>query len=162
MNPPDDMRACIGIDPGQTAGVALLSWAPDAPLAGWNVFGMFQMTPDEFTRYALTLDQWRVRTDGTTYVALEQYQIQPRSARTAHRAASQLTLEQIGLVKAVVPADKLIVRTPAAVKPWATDKRLNTIGAGVGNPRHARDAARHALYALVHDLGCPDPLTVRD
>jgi hypothetical protein len=47
------------------------------------------------------------------------------------------------------------------VKPWAVDKRLHAAGlldmtAGM---RHARDAARHALFCAVKDYGLPDPLS---
>jgi hypothetical protein len=49
------------------------------------------------------------------------------------------------------------------VKPWATDTRL--AAAGLMEPttgmRHARDAARHALFAAVKTYGLPDPLSAR-
>jgi hypothetical protein len=49
------------------------------------------------------------------------------------------------------------------VKPWATDERL--AAAGLLDPtkgmRHARDAARHALFCAVRDFGLPDPLSAK-
>ena len=68
----------------------------------------------------------------------------------------------VGVVEEWAPRQcKLHIRTAGEVKPWATDKRLHTAGlldltAGM---RHARDAARHALYSAVRDYGLPDPLS---
>jgi hypothetical protein len=55
----------------------------------------------------------------------------------------------------------VFLRAAALVKPWATDRRLTAAGlldptAGMG---HARDAARHALYAAVHLQLTTDPLS---
>lgn len=65
---------------------------------------------------------------------------------------------------------KVVTRSAAQVKPWATDERLKAVKTGgtdlldvvshVG--RHARDAARHALFCAVHDGGIPDPLSTRN
>lgn len=55
------------------------------------------------------------------------------------------------------------LRTASEVKPWATDQRLlagRLLLACKGMP-HARDAARHALFAAVHDCGMRDPLSKR-
>ena len=42
---------------------------------------------------------------------------------------------------------------------WASDKRLKAAGLlGPPEQKHANDAARHALYAAVHDARRPDPL----
>jgi hypothetical protein len=47
------------------------------------------------------------------------------------------------------------------VKPWATDERLEAAGLLdlTKGMRHARDAARHALFTAVKDGGVPDPLS---
>jgi hypothetical protein len=52
-------------------------------------------------------------------------------------------------------------RSAAEVKPWATDARLKAAGLLEqchGMP-HAADACRHALFAMIHDCGMPDPLS---
>lgn len=58
---------------------------------------------------------------------------------------------------------RLYLRSAAEVKPWASDQRLLTAGLLVackGLP-HARDGARHALFAAVHDCAMHDPLSTR-
>jgi hypothetical protein len=65
-------------------------------------------------------------------------------------------------------ADSLVevtyhARSASTVKPWATDARLERAGlldltAGM---RHARDAARHALFCAVKNCGLPDPLSAK-
>jgi hypothetical protein len=54
-------------------------------------------------------------------------------------------------------------RPAAHVKPWATDERLEAAGLleATKGMRHARDAARHALFAACKDGGIPDPLSKR-
>jgi hypothetical protein len=54
-------------------------------------------------------------------------------------------------------------RNASQVKAWATDARLDAAGllAATKGMTHARDAARHALFAAVHDGGIPDPLSQR-
>jgi hypothetical protein len=52
-------------------------------------------------------------------------------------------------------------RSAADVKPWATDTRLQAAGLLdlTKGMRHARDAARHALFCAVCDFGLTDPLS---
>lgn len=80
-------------------------------------------------------------------------------ARGRANAAQRLTVAQVAeLARA---HRDVILRTASQVKPWATDARLEAAGllAACKGMRHARDAARQALYAAVHDAGLPDPLS---
>lgn len=54
-------------------------------------------------------------------------------------------------------------RSAGEVKPWATDERLEAAGLleATRGMRHAKDAARHALFCAVRDGGIPDPLSKR-
>lgn len=53
------------------------------------------------------------------------------------------------------------VRSASEVKPWATDIRLGRtpLLEATKGMRHARDAARHALFTAVHDAHLPDPMS---
>ena len=57
----------------------------------------------------------------------------------------------------------LQARFASVVKAWATDKRLREAGLYelTSKAPDARDAARHALFCAVHDCGYPDPLSRR-
>jgi hypothetical protein len=147
----------IGIDPGPTPGICVLGVGTpvllqcDAtsliPLVGSFV----ELYEDE--------DQW-----GPLHLAVENWAVGP-IGRTAVKAA-ELIRDQIGELRAyatIGPHTKVYVhaRTAAAVKPWATDRRLAAAGLlkrTTGMP-HARDSARHALFSHVRDTGAPDPLS---
>ena len=80
--------------------------------------------------------------------------------------AGRVTRELIGVLADLAAGrpQVTVIRRPAGlVLPWATNHRLAAAGLmapTVGMP-HARDAARHALYAAVRDGGMPDPLSTR-
>lgn len=146
----------IGIDPGPTPGVCVLGAGTpillqtDAasliPLVGYFV-ELYEGDPSD-----------------PLHIAVEAWAVGPIN-RTAVKAA-ELIRDQIGELrgfKTVGPFTKIDVhtRTAAAVKPWATDRRLAAAGLlkrSTGMP-HARDACRHALFSYVRDAGEPDPLS---
>ncbi|MET0423635.1 MAG: hypothetical protein ABW046_07165 [Actinoplanes sp.] len=103
--------------------------------------------------------------DDLTAIALEQFVVGRRAARSSSPAAGAVTRSMVGVVTSWSSLPNLTLRQRSAseVKPWATDKRLHA--AGLLDPtigmRHARDAARHALFCAVSDYGLPDPLSSR-
>lgn len=141
----------LGVDPGRTTGICLFAPAErTAELA--------QLSPGLVP----------VLLDGligeVAMVAVEEYVIGPRSARSSDAGAGAVTRELIGALRAWAGAHDVPcrVRSAAYVKPWATDARLTA--AGITAPRgtgmrHALDGGRHALFAARSDLGFPDPLS---
>lgn len=80
-----------------------------------------------------------------------------QTARTADRKAGQ---ETRGVLERLRPyATK--VRSAAEVKGWATDERLKAAGIldKLQGMRHAKDAARHALFHAVRSGVLVDPLS---
>ena len=143
----------IGIDPGPVVGIVRLSLNNQSHLTGVNAL---QVTPGvlELVLEALAAP-WAV-------VAVERFVIGPRSARSAHSTEGETARNLVALVKDW--ADSLNyachLRSAAEVKPWASDVRLAAAGliAPTSGMRHARDAARHALFCAVRDCGLTDPL----
>lgn len=78
----------------------------------------------------------------------------PMAAFTTREAVARLRAWSVGLAT-------LVERRAADVKPWATDERLDAVGLlePTKGMRHARDAARHALFCAVKECGRPDPLS---
>lgn len=148
------MRTVVGVDPGPVPGIAVLSWEPGGkPM--WRVYQVAASSPSlvyEETRRLL--DRW-LEQEGVS-LAAESYVVSARSARTADRGAQQTTNDLAALLRHAGAR----MRPPSEVKPWATDARLKSAGADIlQQMRHARDAARHALYSACRDRGLPDPLS---
>ena len=152
----------IGVDPGPVPGVVRLRLIGTGAASEPNrVIGAeaLQVTPGLL---ATVLDG--IAADGLGIaVALERFVVGRRAARSSTAAAGAITRDMVGAVEAWAQMRQVAVHTrPAAeVKPWAVDKRLHAAGlldltAGM---RHARDAARHALFCAVRDYGLPDPLS---
>lgn len=116
--------------------------------------------------------------------AVEKFVVGPRAGRVGTPQASEVARKVIGQIHALAyDLDATIVeRTASQVKLWATDARLRRAGGalswdakwesvGQGDQLmpslydataklpHARDAARHALFAAVQDVRWPDPLS---
>lgn len=115
--------------------------------------------------------------------AVEKFVVGPRAGRAGTPQASEVARKVIGQIHALAyDLDATIVeRTASQVKLWATDARLRRAGGAyqlhstsggldhqVPMPSlydataklpHARDAARHALFAAVQDVRWPDPLS---
>jgi hypothetical protein len=146
----------IGFDPGPVTGVTLLK-LDDYQLVGEP--GTAQVNSEMLARFLHGLDGLP-----TLAVAVEQFVVGVRAGKSSQPqagAAARYALVQImEWAKAAYPT---YLRAAAEVKPWATDERL--IKAGLMRPtdgmRHARDAARHALFCAVHDFKQPDPLSGR-
>lgn len=157
------MTTIVGIDPGPTPGLVLLECVEmprrlcetgtDRVLMTAEVV---QCTAGVLFDVLAGIEQQR---DGIDLIAAERFVVSRRSGRSSTAGAGAETRDQVGALQRVYPA--LVLRAAGEVKPWATDARLNA--AGLLDPckglRHARDAARHALFAACRDLGMPDPLS---
>lgn len=156
----------IGIDPGPIPGIIRLQLDISRP--GYNLVAngarlldaqALQISPELIEPVLDMLAQ-----DDQPVVAVERFVVGRRSALSSTPAAGALTRGMVGVVEAWADRNsvKCISRAATDVKPWATDKRLAV--AGLLEPltngmRHARDAARHALFCAVKDYGLPDPLS---
>jgi hypothetical protein len=116
--------------------------------------------------------------------AVEKFVVGPRSGRVGTPQASEVARKVIGQLWTLAHDLNagIVERTASQVKLWATDARLRR-AAGAQAVRadpgtgfvpnglesslydatarlpHARDAARHALFAAVQDVHWPDPLS---
>jgi hypothetical protein len=146
----------IGIDPGPTPGIVRLLLLRTDRTALLDAQAL-QVTPGVLPE---TLDGLAGRMRLAT--ALERFVVGRRAARSATPAAGARTRDMIGQVTAWAGEHgALHLRSAAEVKPWATDARLDAAGLLelTKGMRHARDAARHALFCAVKDYGLPDPLS---
>jgi hypothetical protein len=97
-------------------------------------------------------------------IAVERFVVGPRAARSTTAEAGAVTREVVAQVRDWARDKGLTChqRSAAEVKPWASDERLTSAGIWVPRGmRHAKDAARHALYCAVKDYGLSDPLSRR-
>lgn len=136
----------IGVDPGLTPGFVVLNLDRDV-----------LEQPADVAQCSARLLYTLVATfnaDRDALIAVERFV--PRGRLTAEQRVTQAQAENLTRIH-----PRVVQRPAAAVKPWATDERLAAAGLleACKGMRHARDAARHALYAAVHDAGLPDPLS---
>lgn len=159
----------IGIDPGPVPGLVMLTRrghrfevhvvqcsADVAPSMLWGL-----------------LDQCRyVQGSAPAIVQIERFVVGRRAARSRSAHAGATTRDLVGRLEREAEGQKnvrVVLRSAAEVKPWATDSRLKAVQVNGSNlldqvsavGRHARDAARHALFCAVKDGGVPDPLSTR-
>jgi hypothetical protein len=139
-------RVVIGIDPGPTPGIVLLARRYSGD--GFDA-DVVQCSASALLRVLEGLDP-----HGHALISVERFVVKGRN-----NAAQSLTRDQVSALQALFP--RVVLRTAAQVKPWATDTRLEAAGLleATKGMRHARDAARHALFCAVHDAGVPDPLS---
>lgn len=149
------MSTVLGIDPGQTTGIYLLD-------ADERAGEYLQASPG----VVLIVVRGLLEREDIAVLAIERFVVGPRAARSSTPKAGQIARELIVSVASMGEAEfgtKVVLRAAAEVKPWATDARLDAAGllASTKGAPHARDAARHALFAAVKDCGIPDPLSRR-
>jgi hypothetical protein len=161
VSPTNVNALVVGIDPGPVPGVVVLC----------VIDGMLTPHPAVFQSDARSV-AWLVEqmfADDPPYeqqiLAVERFIVGPRASRSSAPKAGQRTREMIGELLALGAqlGIRVAQRSASEVKPWATDARLRAAGlleTTKGMP-HARDAARHALFAAVRDCGLPDPLRPR-
>jgi len=159
-----DVRV-IGVDPGPVPGIVLLRF-------GAGAFGVARVVQCDHLSAPIVFEAL-LNTDpyAPTYVQIERFVVGRRAGRSAHASAGEVTRDLVGVLREVwedhdaTPKGRLgghlWQRSAAAVKPWATDARLDAVGLldATKGMRHAKDAARHALFCAVHDAGLPDPLS---
>jgi len=157
----------IGVDPGPTPGIVMLRW--DLEDGGRMETPIVVQCNFDFAHHVL--DRLLGAYAGATIVQCERFVIGRKSMRAG--AAGEATSTLIGELREVweendsTPNGRLggrwFERSASQIKPWATDGRLAAAGLLLPTTgmRHARDAARHALFAAVHDGKIPDPLSKR-
>lgn len=136
----------IGIDPGPTPGIVVLE-VHDGKLTDRQAV---QCTAGALYDVLNGLDAHLARV-----IAVERFVVRGRA-----NAAQTLTRDQVANLSAHHEG-RAVLRSASEVKPWATDVRLAHAGLleATKGMRHARDAARHALFAAVKHGGLPDPLS---
>lgn len=155
------MIRVLGIDPGGTTGLAVLDFIPELGRP-WSVEPTQHGGMDTLLLDLLPL----LKLGGEKLVAIEKFVVSRRSGRSATAQAGEQARLIIGGVAQLCQQHgvRLVQRPAGVVKPWATDRRLDAAGllAPTRGMGHARDAARHALYAAVRDLRLPDPLSMKE
>lgn len=157
----------IGVDPGPTPGICALLWV-DGVLTDYRIL---QINAKGGVRGAVETVVWLLanfppRGVMADRIAVERFVVGRKSVVTGSQDAGQITRDMVGAVQTlggglVGDGGRVVMRSAAEVKPWATDERLKKaglLGAVLGMP-HARDAVRHALFCAVSDLGVADPLS---
>lgn len=148
------MTYIIGIDPGPIVGACLLRLPPPGG-RDWHA-EIAQITPSGL--WAL-IAGW-IEAYPINAVAAERFVVGHRAARVNDPGASQAARDVLGGLQLAVPHSvHRIQRSAAEIKPWATDARLDAAGllAPTKGMRHARDAARHALFSACRDFGARIP-----
>jgi hypothetical protein len=148
----------IGVDPGPVPGLVEVRYL-DGELIGVDVM---QCSTNWI---GLALGALLSAEDGETHVQLEAFVVGNRSARSSTANAGAVTRDVLSkltfMASEFLPGSAIHVLRATDVKPWATDERLEALGLleATAGMRHARDAARHALYCAVRFGGVPDPLS---
>lgn len=146
------MTTVIGIDPGPTPGIVVLDFYAGA-ITGCDVV--------QCTAGALYDVLHGLNAGSAWLVAVERFVVRGRAT-----ADQSLTRDQVANLDMHYEG-RVVQRSASEVKPWATDRRLQaavlskdtSLFLRTAGMRHARDAARHALFAAVKDGGLPDPLS---
>lgn len=149
----------IGIDPGPTPGMVELVYVDRRLIDAHVVQCSLGIAGPVF----LALIAERSAAAWATTVQIEKFVIGRRSSRSSTPKAGEQTRALIGALQH--EAEQLgadcVLQAAGLVKPWATDLRLDAAGLLVATRgmTHARDAARHALYASCSVASLPDPLS---
>lgn len=155
-------RIYVGVDPGPIPGVVVLQVDGGAAAAHalQCTAGIAAAVVDH-----LLADSVESMSEfgGAAAVALavEKFVVGKASMRSGRDGA--VTRDLVGQLQRVAALHgvRYVERSASQVKPWATDDRLTAVRLlePTKGMRHAKDAARHALFAAVHDGALPDPLS---
>jgi hypothetical protein len=146
----------VGVDPGQVTGIVALPYLDGR-----------QLTPmvlqcDHYSAVplveAILRSGWHRPADSRLVLVVEQFVVSTRAAKSGTAEAGRITRAMIADLDALEP---VLTQTAGQVKPWATDRRLAAAGLLTPTSKlpHARDAARHALYAGVVKHLVRDPMS---
>ncbi len=149
----------IGVDPGPVPGIVVLDIWETAVIGRVEAIQCTHGAACELVE-ALLMDQVE-----TSLVATERFVTRGRANK-----AQTITRDLVGQLQQAVRIQHhsyngspvhCLERNASQIKAWATDARLEAAGLleVTKGMRHARDAARHALFAAVRDAGLPDPLS---
>lgn len=153
----------VGLDPGPTPGLVRLVYVDGLPVRA-DVMQVSAGMLTDALRLLLTApssSQWAAPLP-EIYLGAEKFVMKGKYSATG---PGRITQQQVGL--AVECAASLgvhaLIRPAVTVKQWATDARLEKAGllTATKGMRHAKDAARHALFTAVSDGRMPDPLSRR-
>lgn len=149
----------IGIDPGPIPGTVMLT--PRGRRLDIDVV-QCSASVAPTVLYALLSDARACLGEAPAIVAIEKFVVGRASQRSG--AAGGTTRDLVGKLQQIAadqPNVTVVMRSASEVKPWATDDRLEKAGLlqATRGMRHAKDAARHALFAAVKGGHLPDPLS---
>jgi hypothetical protein len=156
----------IGVDPGPIPGVVLLQLVTSGDQWSGRSARLVDAQALQVTPGLLftVLDGINAQTE-IEAIAYERFVVGRRAGQSSTAAAGARTRTMVGELESWASPSwrKVFARSAAEVKPWATDARLAACGLlePTHGMRHARDAARHALFCAVKDWGLPDPLSAR-
>lgn len=151
------MSVVIGIDPGGTTGLAVVTYT-DQDGYGLPFAVGLPLDPAEVVR--LVGAGAGETLEGPWFIAAERFVVSRRAGRSSSAAAGQRARDILGALDAAFPR-RVKLRNAGTMKAWnAEDHRLKAAGLmpTQGRP-HTRDAAGHALIFHVANLGNPDPLS---
>lgn len=167
----------IGVDPGPIPGIVALRWSDGLLLAAEVVQCTPGLAPSIVTWLLADPVMGASHPDLRAVVQVERFVVGRSSGRSGKAGATTRDLvgaiqREVGFHAASVsgfPA-AVVLENAQRVKTWASDLRLMEVIAAkaAGNEhlyaltagmRHARDGARHAVFASVMHGGVPDPLS---
>lgn len=154
----------IGVDPGPIPGIVHL-WPYPGRLEVDVVQCSDQTAPGLLWSLIVNARaDLRSRFDAPVLIQIERFVVGSRTARSSTQSASSRTRDLVHRLTSESekqPNVSVVLRSASEVKPWATDERLAAVGLleAVKGMRHAKDAARHALFAAVKAGALPDPLS---
>lgn len=155
----------VGVDPGPVPGIVMLDFEYPGPVLG----GRASVLQADHATAPLLFDALLRDRLCRTVVQVETFVVGRSSMKSGRPGA--VTRDLVGVLQALwqnfdaTRTGRLgghWFQVPAGgVKPWATDERLEAAGLleATKGMRHAKDAARHALYRAVKLGAATDPLS---
>lgn len=148
----------LGVDPGKTSGVCLVSWSGDKNENPRLIYSQ-EVLPEDFAFSVLEgLSNWSAFSNGGFKVACERFLI---TAQTVRNSQAPFSLEQIGVLKHLCRENNyqekdILFQAPSDAKNMFPNKTLQDLGIWHrGGGGHANDAIRHSLLALVRSKWVP-------
>lgn len=159
LTPPGYDVLVVGVDPGPIPGLVAIDFYADGTAHAVQVV---QCSANAAEGVLRTLVLENTPSNGPApVVQIERFVVGRGSMRSgAAGATTRQSVERLEMTAKECGATAY-VRSASEVKPWATDERLDAAGLleATKGMRHARDAARHALFCAVRVAGVLDPLS---